>query len=98
MSVDEEKPFVEDEAGEEDPNAARFRVVMLAVLVEGGLVLLALVIGWLFETHPLSRLKLDLAGVVSRRKHDDWYLGGRGIRLEFLKHGNPVHLGHVDVQ
>ena len=63
MSVDEEKPFVEDEAGEEDPNAARFRVVMLAVLVEGGLVLLALLIGWLFEKHPLSRLKLDLVGV-----------------------------------
>ena len=63
MSADEDNPLIEDEAGEQDPNAERFRVVMLAVLVEGGLVLLALVIGWLFEKHPLSRLKLDLAGV-----------------------------------
>ncbi len=63
MSADEDEPLVEDEADEEDPNAARFRVVMLAVLVEGGLVLLALVLGWLFEKHPLSRLKLDLVGV-----------------------------------
>ena len=60
MSADEDEPLIEVE---EDPNAARFRVVMLAVLVEGGLVLLALLLGWLFEKHSLSHLELDLAGV-----------------------------------
>ena len=53
----------DDAIPEEDPNAARDRVVMLAVLVEGGLVLIALFLGWLFDKPPLSRLKLDLVGV-----------------------------------
>src|SRR5665213_3231749 len=60
---DDEPEADEPSAIEEDPNAARFRMVLLAVLIEGGLVLLALFIGWLFDKNPLSRLKLDLAGV-----------------------------------
>ena len=60
---DDEPEADEPSAVEEDPNAARVRVVALAVFVESGLVLLALFIGWLFDKPPLSRLKLDLVGV-----------------------------------
>ena len=58
MSADEP-----EEDAEEHPNAARFRTVALAVLVEGGLVFLALALGWLLDINPLSRLSLELAGV-----------------------------------
>ena len=58
MSADEP-----EEDAEEDPNAARFRTVALAVLVEGGLVMLALLLGWLFDKNALSRLRLEVAGV-----------------------------------
>ena len=61
MSADEDEPPLEDAA--EEPNAARDRVVMLAVGVEGGLVLLALGLGWVFDKPALSRLEFDLAGV-----------------------------------
>jgi membrane protease YdiL (CAAX protease family) len=65
MSADdpeEDEPTVVADEGE-DPDAARFRTVALAVLVEGGLILLALLLGWLFDKNALSRLRLDLAGV-----------------------------------
>jgi uncharacterized protein len=60
MSADEDEPLVE---GEVDSHPTRNQTVTLAVVVEGGLVLLALLLGWLFDKRPLSRLNLDLAGV-----------------------------------
>ena len=55
MTADEDEAPVEDDS--------RLRTVTLAVLVEGGLVALALLLGWLFDKQPLSRLNLDFAGV-----------------------------------
>ena len=55
MSADEDEPPIKDDS--------RLRTVTLAVLVEGGLVALALLLGWLFDKQPLSRLELDSAGV-----------------------------------
>jgi uncharacterized protein len=57
---EEDEPTV---VADEDPDAARFRTVALAVVVEGGLILLALLLGWLFDRNPLARLRLEAAGV-----------------------------------
>ncbi|MFO0928842.1 MAG: CPBP family intramembrane glutamic endopeptidase [Gemmataceae bacterium] len=39
-------------------------IVLLAIAVEGGLVLLALLLGWLFNQPPLTRFDLDAAAAV----------------------------------
>ena len=52
-----------DEAEAEETEPTRFAVVSMAVAIEGGLVLLAVILGWLFEHHPLTHFTLDLAGL-----------------------------------
>lgn len=42
----------------------RSSIVLLAIAVEGGLVLGALLLGWLFSQPPLTRFDLDLTAVV----------------------------------
>jgi membrane protease YdiL (CAAX protease family) len=44
---------------EDTPPSDRGAIVTLAVLVEGGLILLAWGLGWLFDQLPLSRLRWD---------------------------------------
>lgn len=46
-----------------DLGSPRDGIVILAILVEGGLVLLALALGWLFERPPLTYFALDWKGV-----------------------------------
>lgn len=57
-------PPPEGEETRPDPQAARNSIVVLAILVEGGLVGLAIAGGWLLDQPPLSRFVLDPAGVV----------------------------------
>jgi membrane protease YdiL (CAAX protease family) len=47
-----------------DDRAARNLVVGLAIAVEGGLILLAWLIGWLIETPPLTRFRFDVSGLM----------------------------------
>jgi membrane protease YdiL (CAAX protease family) len=47
-----------------DPQAARNSIVYLAIVVEGGLVGLALGLGFLLDQPPLSQCVLDISGVL----------------------------------
>ncbi|MFO0844672.1 MAG: CPBP family intramembrane glutamic endopeptidase [Gemmataceae bacterium] len=47
-----------------DPAAARTNVVLLAIAVEGGLIALALVVGWAIDQAPLSRFRIDAEGAL----------------------------------
>jgi hypothetical protein len=49
----------------QDPQSTRNGIVFLSIVVEGGLVFLAIVAGWLLGQPPLSRFQLDIHGVLS---------------------------------
>src|SRR5262245_17768709 len=53
--MDEPTPPDEPDAGPGDRNA----IILLAVVVEGGLILVSWALGWLFDQLPLSRLSWD---------------------------------------
>jgi membrane protease YdiL (CAAX protease family) len=44
--------------------SARNMIVFLAILIEGGLVLISLALGWLFDHRPLERFALSLPGAL----------------------------------
>src|SRR5262249_8615670 len=43
---------------------ARDSVVLLAIAVEGGLVVAAIVLGWFFDQHPLNRCSFEITAVL----------------------------------
>lgn len=61
-NIDEDNSHQGRSAPNESPNQNRELVVSMAVAVEGGLVVIALCVGWLFNQPPLSKFSLSLSG------------------------------------
>lgn len=68
-----------------DPATARNSIVLLAILVEGGLIGLAVVAGWLLDQPPLSRFSFDAMAVL-------WGIGATApiVGLFFLMTRWPI--------
>jgi membrane protease YdiL (CAAX protease family) len=52
------------ESPESDAAAQRHTVVLLAILIEGGLLVLASLLGWIFDQPPLLHFHWDVSGVL----------------------------------
>ncbi len=57
--MDDERQDEPDVEPEVDPTTARHGIVFLGIVIEGGMILLAILVGWLLEQPPLARMRWE---------------------------------------